>query len=83
MNIDRFEFGGVGMFKGFSNGVKTGLVIMGIAGIIMLLEVLFEKPVLDLVVWLFFLGMAITLISSFVMRRKKNTNSNLVKRRKN
>lgn len=65
------------MFKGFNNGMKTGLVIMGFAGIIMALEVLFEKPVLDLVVWLFFLGMAVTLISSLVMRRKKNTNLKL------
>lgn len=65
------------MFKGFNNGMKTGLIIMGIAGIIMALEVLFEKPVIDLVVWLFCLGMVVTLISSFVMRRKKNINFNL------
>lgn len=64
------------MFKGFNYGMKTGVVIMGIAGIIMTLLVLLGKPVPDLIVWLFCFGMAFILISSFVMRRKKNTNSN-------
>lgn len=59
------------MFEGFNNGMKTGLVIIGSAGIIMVLEVLFEKPVLDLVVWLFFFGMVVTLISSLVSEEKR------------
>ena len=44
---------------------------MGISGIIMALEVLLEKPVIDLVAWLFFVGMGITLISSIISLRKK------------
>ena len=59
------------MFKGFNNGMKSGLLIMGISGIIMALEVLLEKPVIDLVAWLFFVGMGITLISSIISLRKK------------
>lgn len=60
------------MFKGFNNGMKSGLLIMGISGIIMALEVFLERPVIDLVAWLFFVGMGITLISSIISLRKNS-----------
>ena len=67
------------MFKEFSNEIKIGFALEGIAGIIMLLAVLFEKPVPDVVVWLFNIGLAITVISSLraaILRKKNHTNSN-------
>ena len=63
------------MFKGFNNGMKSGLLIMGISGIIMALEVFLEKPVIDLVAWLFFVGMGIALISSIILLRKNSANT--------
>lgn len=68
------------MFKEFSNEIKIGFAMEGIAGIIMLLAVLFEEPVPDVAVWIFNIGLALVLISSLraaVLRKKNHTTSNL------
>ena len=68
------------MFKEFSNAAKIGLAMEGIAGIIMLLAVLFEEPVPDVAVWIFNIGLAIVLISSLrtaILEKKNHTNPNL------
>ena len=49
--------------KGFSNTTKVGLIIMLIAGIIMALLVVVSKPVPDLVAWIFFVGLVISIVS--------------------
>ena len=55
--------------KEFSNGTKAGLIIMLIAGIIMALLVVLSKPVPDLVVWIFFAGLVITVVSALFVRK--------------
>ena len=72
--------GRIHIFKGFSNAAKIGLAMEGIAGIIMLLAVLFEKPVPDVAVWIFTIGLALVLISSLrtaILEKKNHTNPNL------
>ena len=61
------------MFKKFSYGMKCGLLMMLLAGLLMLLMVILEKPVFDVIVWLFLLGMVITIVSSFLFRRKSKS----------
>lgn len=58
------------MFKDFTNGMKLGLGIMAISGIIMAVEILLEIQVGDLIMFLFFIGMVVTLISSMILQRK-------------
>ena len=55
--------------KEFSNGTKAGLIIMLIAGIIMALLVVLSKPVPDLVAWIFFAGLVITVVSALFVRK--------------
>ncbi|NLT64808.1 MAG: hypothetical protein GXY01_10210 [Clostridiales bacterium] len=57
--------------KKFNNGAKTGLMIELIAGIVMAIFVLIEKPIPDLVAWIFIAGLIITLISAFIVKRNK------------
>lgn len=56
--------------KGFSNATKVGLIIMLIAGIIMALLVVISKPVPNLVAWIFFTGMIISIVSTLFARRR-------------
>lgn len=58
------------MFKKFSYGMKCGILMMLFAGILMLLMVILEKPVFDVIVWLFLSGMVITIVSSILFRRR-------------
>jgi hypothetical protein len=57
--------------KKFNNGAKTGLMIELIAGIVMAIFVLIEKPIPDLVAWIFIAGLIITLISAFIVKKNK------------
>ena len=53
----------------FSNATKAGLIIMLIAGIIMALLVVVSKPVPDLVAWIFFLGLIISIVSALLVKK--------------
>ena len=55
--------------KDFSNGTKAGLMIMLIAGIIMALLVVASKPVPNLVAWIFFAGLIISIVSALFVRK--------------
>lgn len=55
--------------KHFNKGVKTGLMIELIAGIVMVILVLIESPIPDLVAWVFTVGLIITLVSSFIKNK--------------
>ena len=54
----------------FSNATKAGLIIMLIAGIIMALLVVVSKPVPDLVAWIFFLGLIISIVSALLVKKR-------------
>ena len=56
--------------KGFSNATKVGLIIMLIAGIIMAFLVVISKPVPDLVAWVFFTGLIISVVSALFVRKR-------------
>jgi len=56
--------------KDFSNATKAGLIIMLIAGIIMALLVVVSKPVPDLVAWIFFLGLIISIVSALLVKKR-------------
>lgn len=60
----------VNRLKDFSNVTKTGLIIMLIAGIVMALLVVISKPVPDLVAWIFFIGMAISIASVLFIKKR-------------
>ena len=67
---DKSQFAEVYEMKGFSNATKVGLIIMLIAGIIMALLVVISKPVPNLVAWIFFTGMIISIVSTLFARRR-------------
>ena len=52
-----------------SKATKIGMIIMLIAGIIMALLVVVSKPVPDLVAWLFFVGLAISIASGLFVKK--------------
>ena len=56
--------------KDFSNATKVGLIIMLIAGIIMAFLVVVSKPVPDLVAWIFFIGLIISIVSALFVRKR-------------
>jgi hypothetical protein len=56
--------------KDFSNATKAGLIIMLIAGIIMALLVVVSKPVPNLVAWIFFLGLIISIVSALLVKKR-------------
>jgi len=56
--------------KDFSNATKVGLLIMLIAGIIMAFLVVVSKPVPDLVAWIFFIGLIISIVSALFVRKR-------------
>ena len=56
--------------KDFSNATKAGLIIMLIAGIIMALLVVVSKPVPDMVAWIFFLGLIISIVSALLVKKR-------------
>ena len=55
--------------KDFCNATKAGLIIMLIAGIIMALLVVVSKPVPDVVAWIFFAGLIISIVSALFVRK--------------
>ena len=56
--------------KEFSNATKVGLIIMLIAGIIMAFLVVVSKPAPDLVAWIFFTGLIISIVSALFVRKR-------------
>ncbi len=56
--------------KDFNNATKVGLMIMLIAGIMMALLVVVSKPVPDLVAWIFFIGLIISIVSVLFVRKR-------------
>lgn len=59
------------MLKKYNKGMKCGLLIILLAFLLMLLLCLMDRPVFDLIVWLFYLGIAITIVSSMNEKRTK------------
>ncbi len=55
--------------KDFSNATKAGLIIMLIAGIIMAVLVIVSKPVPDLVAWIFFTGLIVSIVSALFVKK--------------
>ncbi len=58
------------MFKNISITAKIGLIMQAIAGIGMGVLVLIDKPIPDLVAWIFFVGLVIAIVP-YLMRTKK------------
>lgn len=56
--------------KDFSKATKIGMIIMIIAGIIMAILVVVSKPVPDLIEWIFFVGLAISIASALFVRSR-------------
>ena len=56
--------------KSFSKATKVGMIIMLIAGIIMALLVVVSKPVPDLVAWIFFAGLVISIASTLFTKKR-------------
>ena len=56
--------------KSFSKATIAGMIIMLIAGIIMALLVLINKPVPGLVAWIFFAGLVITIASALFVKKR-------------
>ena len=52
--------------KKIGKGAKVGLLIEMIAGIIIATLIVVSRPIPDIVVWIFMLGMIATLFSSLV-----------------
>ena len=50
--------------KKFNKGMKYGLLMISLAFLLMLLLCLMDKPVFDLVPWLFYSGIVITTVSA-------------------
>ena len=58
------------MMKRFSKATAVGLIIMLIAGIIMALLVVLSRPVPDLVAWIFFAGLVISVVSALFVKKR-------------
>ena len=56
--------------KRFSKATAVGLIIMLIAGIIMALLVVLSRPVPDLVAWIFFAGLVISVVSALFVKKR-------------
>jgi len=59
--------------KKLSNGMKAGLWIEVIALILMAACIVFKSPVPDLFMWIFGGGLITTMISGFVVLKKRNS----------
>ena len=55
--------------KNFSKITTIGMMIMLIAGIIMALLVVLSKPIPNLVAWLFFIGLAVSIASILFIKK--------------
>ena len=56
--------------KDFSKATKVGMIIMLIAGMIMALLIVVGKPVPNLVAWIFFAGLVISIASTLFVRKR-------------
>ena len=56
--------------KDFSKVTKIGMIIMIIAGIVMAILVVASEPVPDLIAWIFFAGLAISIVSALFARSR-------------
>lgn len=56
--------------KDFSNATKAGLIIMLVAGIIMAFLVVVSRPIPDVVAWIFFTGLIISIASALFVRKR-------------
>ena len=56
--------------KDFGKATKVGLIIMLITGTIMALLVVVSKPVPDLIAWIFFVGLVISIASALFVKKR-------------
>ena len=56
--------------KDFSKATKIGLIIMIIAGLVMALLVIVGESVPDLVAWMFFVGLVISIASTLFVKKR-------------
>ena len=67
---DNSGFAEVQEMKFFSKATKAGMIIMLIAGTIMALLVVVSKPVPNLVAWIFFVGLVISIASTLFVKKR-------------
>ena len=58
------------MFKKLSSNAKIGLIMEVIAGISMGVLVLLDKPIPDLIAWIFFVGLIIAIVPDLLRLKK-------------
>ena len=56
--------------KRFSKATQVGMIIMLIAGLIMVFLVVVSKPVPNLVAWVFFTGLVISIASTLLVKKR-------------
>jgi len=56
--------------KSLSKATKVGMIIMLIAGMIMALLIVVGKPVPNLVAWIFFVGLVISIASTLFIKKR-------------
>ena len=56
--------------KDFSKATKVGMIIMLIAGIVMAILVVVSEPVPNLVAWIFFAGLVISIASALFAKKR-------------
>ncbi len=64
------QFAEVYEMKDFSKATKIGMIIMIIAGIVMAILVVASEPVPDLIAWIFFAGLAISIVPALSARSR-------------
>ncbi len=58
------------IMKDFSKATKIGMIIMIIAGIVMAILVVVSEPVPDLIAWIFFAGLVISIVSTLFVKKR-------------
>ena len=58
------------MFNKLSSNAKIGLIMEVIAGISMIVLVLLDKPIPDLIAWIFFVGLIIAIVPDLLRLKK-------------
>ena len=56
--------------RDFNKGTKIGMIIMLIAGIVMAILVVVSEPVPNLVAWIFFAGLVISIASALFAKKR-------------
>ena len=67
---DNSGFAEVQEMKLFSKATKAGMIIMLIAGTIMALLGVVSKPIPNLVAWIFFVGLVISIASTLFVKKR-------------